>query len=91
MNGADTEFLEAFMATALDDTDDLTWAPDYQQVLRARDATRRREAARRLDNQEPVELDAALQAEADRVHEAVAAAGSGGGEARPLPSLPPLR
>lgn len=91
MNGADTEFLEAFLATALDDTDDLTWAPDYQQVLRARDATRRREAARRLDNQEPVELDAALQAEADRVHEAVAAAGSGGGEARPLPSLPPLR
>ena len=90
MNGADTEFLEAFLATASDDSDDLTWAPDYQQVLRARDAARRREAARRLDVQEPVVMDPHLAAEAERVHQAVVAASSEG-EARPLPNLPPLR
>ena len=54
MDGADTEFLEAFLATAGDASDDLTWAPDYQQVLRARDAARRREAARRA----PVRIEA---------------------------------
>ena len=92
MNGADTEFLEAFLATASDDSDDLTWAPDYQQVLRARDAARRREAARRLDVQEPVDMDPHLAAEAERVHQAVVAASSEGEDgARPLPSLPPLR
>ena len=92
MNGADTEFLEAFLATASDGSDDLTWAPDYQQVLRARDAARRREAARRLDEQEPVEMDPHLAAEAERVHQAVVAASSEGEDAaRPLPSLPPLR
>ena len=92
MNGADTEFLEAFLATASDDSDDLTWAPDYQQVLRARDAARRRQAARRLDAQEPVEMDPHLAAEAERVHQAVVAASSEGEDgARPLPSLPPLR
>ena len=90
MDGADTEFLEAFLATAGDASDDLTWAPDYQQVLRARDAARRREAARRLDAQEPVEMDPHLAAEAERVHQAVVAASSEG-EARPLPNLPPLR
>ena len=92
MNGADTEFLEAFLATASDGSDDLTWAPDYQQVLRARDAARRREAARRLDEQEPVEMDPHLAAEAERVHQAVVAASSEGEDAaRPLPNLPPLR
>ena len=91
MDGADTEFLEAFLATASDGSDDLTWAPDYQQVLRARDAARRREAARRLDEQEPVEMDPHLAAEAERVHQAVVAASSEGEAARPLPSLPPLR
>ena len=92
MNGADTEFLEAFLATASDGSDDLTWAPNYQQVLRARDAARRREAARRLDVQEPVEMDPHLAAEAERVHQAVVAASSEGEDgARPLPSLPPLR
>ena len=91
MNGADTEFLEAFLATASDGSDDLTWAPDYQQVLRARDAARRREAARRLDVQEPVDMDPHLAAEAERVHQAVVAASSKGEGARPLPSLPPLR
>ena len=92
MNGADTEFLEAFLATASDGSDDLTWAPDYQQVLRARDAARRREAARRLDAQEPVEMDPHLAAEAERVHQAVVAASSEGEDAaRPLPNLPPLR
>ena len=92
MDGADTEFLEAFLATAGDASDDLTWAPDYQQVLRARDAARRREAARRLDAQEPVEMDPHLAAEAERVHQAVVAASSEGEDgARPLPSLPPLR
>ena len=80
-----------FLATASDDSDDLTWAPDYQQVLRARDAARRREAARRLDAQEPVEMDPHLAAEAERVHQAVVAASSEGEGARPLPSLPPLR
>ena len=90
MNGADTEFLEAFLATASDGSDDLTWAPDYQQVLRARDAARRREAARRLDTQEPVEMDPHLAAEAERVHQAVVAASSEDA-ARPLPNLPPLR
>ena len=92
MNGADTEFLEAFLATASDGSDDLTWAPDYQQVLRARDAARRREAARRLDAQEPVRMDPHLAAEAERVHQAVVAASSEGEDAaRPLPNLPPLR
>ena len=92
MDGADTEFLEAFLATAGDASDDLTWAPDYAQVLRARDAARRREAARRLDAQEPVEMDPHLAAEAERVHQAVVAASSEGEDAaRPLPSLPPLR
>ncbi len=92
MNGADTELLEAFLATASDASDDLTWAPDYAQVLRARDAARRREAARRLDEQEPVEIDPHLAAEAERVHQAVVAASSEGEDAaRPLPNLPPLR
>ena len=41
MNGADTEFLEAFLATASDGSDDLTWAPGLSAgVARAR----RREA-----------------------------------------------
>ena len=80
MDGADTEFLEAFLATAGDASDDLTWAPDYQQVLRARDAA------------PPVEMDPHLAAEAERVHQAVVAASSEGEDAaRPLPSLPPLR
>ena len=37
MNGADTEFLEAFLATAGDASDDLTWAPGLSAgVARAR-------------------------------------------------------
>ena len=56
------------------------------------EGARRREAARRLEAQEPVEMDPHLAAEAERVHQAVVAASSEGEDAaRPLPSLPPLR
>ena len=52
----------------------------------------KRDDPRRLDAQEPVEMDPHLAAEAERVHQAVVAASSEGEDgARPLPRLPPLR
>jgi hypothetical protein len=86
LDGEDVDFIEAFLRSADDDGDDLTWSPDYKQTLQRRHEQRKEHAADRLANQEPVFLDPVLAAEAERVHQAVVdAAGNGG---RPLPNLP---
>lgn len=62
--------------------------------MKARHDERKARAAVRIATREPVALDPELQAEADRVHAAVVAAGSDGGGADPgargLPTLPTL-
>ena len=88
LDGHDVEFLEDFLASALDDDDDLIWAPDYKQALARRHEVRKQNAAIRLATQEPVELDPDLQAQADRVHQAVVEASSEATTPLPLPNLP---
>ena len=96
LDGFDAAFVDAFLATAADDDDDLIWAPDYKQPLARRHEARKQNAVIRLATQEPVELDPVLQAEADVVHKAVVDAANNAredgaspraGAARPLPAL----